>query len=292
VTSAGLYLGEERDACAWTGRFEPPVIASASVDANARAVCSYAGTDPAPSLRHAFLAAVQKLQGTRFPVGDGRNVFMAFDLEEGAEQRSLEHLMQRGPLPPTWRYDDRAEREEIAMKAILGIDLLAWVDPTMRFGIHTLVGALLFGRAGRPGGGGISDTIGAIWLSPSPDWTPLHYAELVLHEHVHQCLFLEDMVHQIFAATLAGLARSDSLVTSAVLRRKRHYDKAFHSAFVAFAIAQLYAALGMRAHSRAHHAPLASTVRELRTKPHLLTAHGRSLLDDLAWRVDRFCSLF
>jgi hypothetical protein len=98
--------------------------------------------------------------------------------------------------------------------------------------------------------------MGAIWLGLDPNDEISDYAALILHEYVHQCLFLEDMVRSIFIGGKTDLAVPDALVTSALRRTPRGYDKSFHSAFVAVTLSRLYAP-----HAIPIHEPMDAPVR-------------------------------
>ena len=89
------------------------------------------------------------------------------------------------------------------------------------------------------------------------------------------------MVNTIFSATVSRMAEEDALVTSTILRRRRGYDKAFHSAFVAAVIMQMYGRLGRSEPARASLQPALLTAAELRERPQFLTPHGIELLNEL-----------
>lgn len=99
--------------------------------------------------------------------------------------------------------------------------------------------------AGRVGysGGTVSNRIGLIWLAPTCDWSVEQWLENLVHEFVHNALFLEDMVHGVLVAGGDRLEAPDALAMSAIRQEKRGYDKSYHSAFVSLAIIELYEGL-------------------------------------------------
>lgn len=268
--------------------FGPSVLGSRHVRDNARAVCDYqeGPATPARGLRARFLAALDGLQRHALPtLGDDPPV-LEFEHATPAAERALRAVMALDQLPADAGYGDD-ERAKITEGVHAGLALLAGFDPDLVAGFHTIVGVLLCARGARPGAGGVSDCIGAIWYGPDPDWDVAHHAEYLLHEYVHQCLFLDDMVRGIFGARLDVLARADSKVISVVTRIPRDYDKAFHSAFVGQAIRELHARLGAADVAAEYAAAVTTTLAGLVARPELLTPYGRGLLAEL---IDRACA--
>lgn len=135
----------------------------------------------------------------------------------------------------------------------------------------------------RPGysGGTVSSRIGLIWLSPDDTWTVDTWLTNLVHEFVHNRLFMEDMVEGIFLAGGARLAESDCLAISAIRRTKRGYDKSYHSAFVAFTLFELERRLGSDTNGESLDA-LTICVDDLTTNTAFLAPRGRLLLIELA----------
>ena len=80
----------------------------------------------------------------------------------------------------------------------------------------------------------------------------------------------------------------NGLVTSAVLKRPRGYDKSFHSAFVSFAILQFYRGLGENPNDAPSIAALQNTLAELIEKKTFLTPNGLAVLDQLTAEIGVF----
>jgi len=66
----------------------------------------------------------------------------------------------------------------------------------------------------------------------NPDVDTNEYVELILHEYMHQCLFLDDLCRRIFSYSMKELENYPT--RSAILNRVRPLDKAYHSVFVAY----------------------------------------------------------
>jgi hypothetical protein len=262
----------------------PSVIQSETVYANAGELCSYA-SEPEPGepgslgFRSAVLRTLNRLQAVPLPFRE-ESFEPVLDFGDHADPALFRELLTVDELPSGWRYEP-GERERIEASVAEALSVLEEVDAAVARSLKTIVGALIFARREHFGGGSVSHLIGTIWLGPSPTWTSLDYAENLLHEYVHQCLFLDEMVNTIFSTTVPRMAEEDALVTSTILRRRRGYDKSFHSAFVAAVIMQLYRRLGREAPEHASLQPARLTAAELRERSQFLTPHGIELLDEL-----------
>jgi hypothetical protein len=183
-------------------------------------------------------------------------------------------------LPLDYVYADN-EHEHLASATQTGLDLLHEVDESLYSAFTTIIGCILFGKCPTLAGGSVSDIIGVIWLNPRRDWRTIDFAENLLHEYVHHCLFLEEMVWTIFSETVPRMHEDDALVTSSILKIKRGYDRSYHSAFVAYAIAHFYLAIDERSKARELLSGALETALELRQKQQFLTEHGRKMLTEL-----------
>lgn len=131
-------------------------------------------------------------------------------------------------------------------------------------------------------GASVSSVIGTIWLAPSPSWTPDTYVEAIVHEFVHNALFLEEAVHTLFTDEVLN---TSTHAGSAILGTRRQYDRAFHSAFVLLAVGRVAEAMGFDSPTLRHLTGLRSTVDGLAQGRDCLTPHGLDLLDELAASV-------
>ena len=189
-------------------------------------------------------------------------------------------LMAVPALPPGWRYshEEAAQAEE---KANAALALIGQADPQLLDAITVLVGTLVFARLDGYDGGSRTNVVGVIWIGLDGSKPVIDFADLIVHEFVHQCIFLDDMVRCVFPAGETELAAPEALVVSALRRTPRGYDKAYHSAFVALTLEAFYAMLGdSRAGSTMeaiHH-----TIEGLRLKAGYLSDHGRQELERLA----------
>jgi hypothetical protein len=273
--------------------FGPSVIQEPKVLENAWAVARFG----APSLpealpedlaetRRGYQSALHSLQVFKFPVSMVSRK-MVFDFGPGAEtEAALTKLIDSDPLPADWRFEDE-DAAEIRATAEGALDEIAALDPGLHRGLLVVVSGFIFAR--RPGleGGSISALTGPIWLDPREGWTSETYVENMVHEYTHQCLFLDEMVNTIFAKfSIPEMSTPEALVTSTILKRKRPYDKAYHSAFVANVLAQLYIFRGREEKASEYLRSTRATTDELLDRPEFVTPNGLASLEALSEEVD------
>ncbi len=128
----------------------------------------------------------------------------------------------------------------------------------------------------------MSSAVGLIWLNPRLDWGAAKTGENIVHEWIHNMLFLADMVDPIFAVDYIGLSDESAHATSAILHRKRPFDRCYHSAAVAAGLVYFHTISGDKDKADALIEPTVKTVRELQGKPDLMTKSGSDLLDQVA----------
>ncbi|MDQ3724897.1 MAG: HEXXH motif-containing putative peptide modification protein [Actinomycetota bacterium] len=274
--------------------FGPSVIQPPCVPANAWAVARFASAslpvDPPDDLlavRRHYLNALNDIQSHRFPKTMTEADFV-LDFGDGPEsEAALKELLDSDPLPPEWRFEP-ADQERIHREASEALDEIAVLDPDLHRNLQTVVAGFIFARRPKLEGGSISALTGPIWLDPADDWTIDTYVENMVHEYVHQCLFLDEMVNTIFAKfSIEEMSTPDALVTSTILKRRRPYDKAYHSAFVAHVIAQFYIVRGLEEKAREYLESTRSTADELLARTDYVTENGLSNLEELSEEVDQ-----
>jgi hypothetical protein len=106
---------------------------------------------------------------------------------------------------------------------------------------NLLITDILVWPSDNAGGGSASNLLGIAWLVPSGNLTSLDLAESIVHEAVHMNLHLADMTFGLYTRAPG----SDFQAHSAVLRRRRPYHHAFHSACVAVAVIYFRLLLGL-----------------------------------------------
>jgi hypothetical protein len=278
-----------------TVAFGPSVIQSPRVPDNAWAVARFRSPslpserpeDPDQIRRH-YLTALNEIQSHHFPAAMSSGA-LRLDFGDGPEtEAALKELLDCDPLPPGWRFaaGEEARLREEAEEALAEI---ARLDPELHRNLNTIVAGFVFARRPKLEGGSISALTGPIWLDPKDEWTIDTYVENMVHEYVHQCLFLDEMVNTVFAKfSIEEMSTPEALVTSTILKRRRPYDKSYHSAFVAFVIAQFYVVRGLEAKAREYLEATRSTADELLERSEFATANGLANLTELSENVDEY----
>ena len=137
-------------------------------------------------------------------------------------------------------YIPKEERYLILDKMNLAYQKLTEYKSSLNEVISQLVGSYLIARYKGFGGASFSDTLGFVWLSPPKFWTEVDFAESILHESVHQGLYLCEMVKGMFNLTFPEMQAEETWAISAVRKTKRPYSLAFHSACVSISIIEFY----------------------------------------------------
>jgi hypothetical protein len=193
---------------------------------------------------------------------------------------TLSTVMGLESVPDGWAYSFE-EQKYHEQKIREGLGIFQSKFPLTYQAFCTLVPFLLIARRDGYGGGGVSNRVGIIWLSPYDSTTSVEHAENLLHEFIHQALFLEDMVNTVFPFNALVMDESSNQALSAVRRTKRGYDKSFHSAFVAYGIVEFYNKLGDFERVAHYLAPLLTCLDELIQHPNMLTENGQRQLNAL-----------
>jgi hypothetical protein len=264
-----------------TAPFKPFVIQSKTVIENIGAVCSqFPHTKADINLRVNFFHSVNNLQKFQVPFDPQRPAPLISFADDAISKTAVCHIIS---VPELIRdnFFSTDVQPQITQKVNNALLLLENVAPDVYHGLTHLVGALVFARDVKQSGGSVSDLIGVIWLGPDNTWEINEYAANILHEYVHQSLFLDEMVNTIFSEPVPRMHEPDALVVSSILRIPRGYDRSYHSAFVAFVLMQLYSRLGLKDLAHQMVPPLVVTVSELLDKQRFLTPHGLDLVLDL-----------
>jgi HEXXH motif-containing protein len=168
--------------------------------------------------------------------------------------------------------------------------LLGAYDSEILQVINDLIAWIIVVRTPGYVGGSFWHALGAIWISPLQDWTALNYAESLLHEGVHQAMFLDDMIHGLFAGPPAALSSDDALVASSIRKMRRPYDYAFHSATVSVALIDFFEHSRLTERAAELCPPLLCTLVELHEKRRFLSPRGHAILEDMIGRTASFSS--
>jgi len=150
--------------------------------------------------------------------------------------------------------------------------------------LHSVIGTIAIQSIPERDGGSISNGIGLIWLSPLKEWDSKYYGEMLVHELVHNCVFLEDMVRGIMPNTeLLGM--EDALSISAIRQTRRPYDKSFHSACVVSGIMYYYTQIGESEKATQFLPSLRNTLEDLRKSYDRLAEQNQYVLSQNGYEI-------
>jgi HEXXH motif-containing protein len=154
-------------------------------------------------------------------------------------------------------------------------------DPTAGRYLSDLVGEIILIQKSGYVSGSFWHLLGAIWISPEPTWTIVDFAETLLHESIHQSLFLADMVCGLFRCSNADLASTEMLVISPIRKVLRPYDAAFHASTVVVTLVDFYEWAGRADRAEDLCGPLLPTLTQLFERRHALTPTGEQILNQM-----------
>ncbi|MCS5698194.1 HEXXH motif-containing putative peptide modification protein [Cyanobium sp. FGCU-52] len=221
-------------------------MSPARVLSNAREVALFGDQGDAPNARTGFMRAINVIQPAErhFQYHEHHaEVYLDFGSNSTDFTSTLASMMGEDNLPVGWQYQSD-ERDAVRSLTLDAFKLFRLLYPDTFTVFTTIIGAFLFGKKEHAFGASVSDIVGAIWMGPNVKWSIAQYTEAIIHEFVHQVLFLEEMVNTIFAEGVPRMSEDDALVTSSILRIPRSYDKSYHSAFVAYVLSEFSQAIG------------------------------------------------
>jgi hypothetical protein len=150
--------------------------------------------------------------------------------------------------------------------------------------INLLVHTVLLAATDRPayGGASLGDLPGVVWIRPDPTWGPEHMAECLLHETVHQAVFLYDLAYNLLEdAAFDTEYRVPSAVRAIYPSGEqllRPFWATFHAALVAAALASFLDAIKQPARAASFRSALRVSIPWLISDQAPVSSAGRSLL--------------
>lgn len=230
---------------AWFGRMCPPVLREAlNLDVAAPRVL----TDPAEALCRAILPRFRNGESNPEPLCTVRA-----DRAQGLVREGLQMLRDWDALV--------TETVCTLLPVVLAVDL----------------------ASRRAGGASLSNLPAVVWIRPGDHWQAEDAAESLLHEAVHQSLFLQDMVYGIFEEkAFVDPPKVPSAVRS-IYPSNQEPIRTFWAAFHALCVAEwLLVWFRERKPSLAEqfNKAIAMSRPHLMAHAHLLTPLGRRLLGD------------
>ncbi len=230
-------------------------------------------------LKEDFFVALNSLQYAQIPNEKGK-IKIQFQNEELCNR-----LIQMGAIPEEATKENnhiytQTKQEEITDNINKALELLRILHPELNRLIKELIGTILCFDVKGFGGGSASGVIGLIWFSPPSNWSIVDYAEALYHEFIHNSIFLEDMINGVLPKQEV-CETEEALTTSAILKRKRPLDRAYHSAGVSIGLMHFYHMMNDNKKADSFLDSLKVTLSELETKKYLLRNRGVQNLDGM-----------
>jgi hypothetical protein len=264
------------------------VLEPATLDANIDELLLHMGLDSgASNRRSAYVQALNRLQPIALPEPPDAGPLpwvLTFTADEPAHEAALRYAVtdDTGSTSDELELLTPAEAADVERHLRNALEILRAYDPSLAEAAVKLNSWFLFAR--KPGviGGSSGGMMGLVWLNPPIEWDDVDHAESLLHETTHQALFLDDLLHKLFARSIASMdSDPDATVTSAIRRTRRRFDLAFHAACVAAELVGLHEHLGLSDRAETHREGALSSIEELEQHLDLFTGHGRSAFEDL-----------
>ncbi|MCY0111581.1 HEXXH motif-containing putative peptide modification protein [Pseudomonas monsensis] len=246
------------------------------IERNQKLILEFVKTTEEKSFEHAIrvIQAIETNPSRSSPL-------LQWDAPENNFAKSLADIMDTVEFPSRWRIEE-ARIPTLTSEFCKAKNLIKNFLPQTSESIDKLIFSYLFANRSGYEGGSVSSRIGMIWLNPTETWSTYLWAENIVHEFIHNALFLEDMIHQVFPFGADIMAEESALRISAIRKTRRGYDKSFHSAFVSLGIINFYQAIGKAERAEKLIVPLVHCVEDLTRNERVLSAHGRALLVELA----------
>jgi hypothetical protein len=224
----------------------------------------------------AYVHTLNALQRYPIPFSEGeRSPCLDFELNDPAVRWLLSELSGDNQV----EVFSAAEQLQIRDKVKAGLQRLRVLDPSAEDAVRFLIPRLVFARHALRAGGSAANAVGMVWLSPLVNASVDDYAEFLWHEATHQALFLAEMIQPLF--TVERRNGPMPQITSAIRRKPRDYDLAFHAACVAASLIELHQALGNQDRVAELRHGLSLTVSELLALQEPLAPAGRAILQEL-----------
>jgi hypothetical protein len=234
----------------------------------------------AAQLRTQYLKALSHLQSWTAIQWEPGDIAITFD-NAGAIGDFIGREAWGRQVPVQDRLFPAARHAELHELIGAGLDSITAVSRDLRELIDLTIGEIFLAQEAGSDGGTMSSAVGLIWLNPRMDWGARKTGENIVHEWIHNMLFLADMVDPIFAVDYTGLSAESAHATSAILHRKRPFDRCYHSAAVAAGLVYFHSISGEPKEADALIEPTMKTVLELQAKPELMTPSGADLLGEV-----------
>lgn len=250
------------------------------IKSNMSLVAEHLGVSDNPSrtLNSRFIEALNVAQSSPIRSADGE-MGLDFNNPELEDFFLRKKIFNLNDLHDGRHLYDVVEQQRIRDRFASALNLISDTAVELRCMIEELIGSVACFKIDDRDGGTVSCCIGLIWLSPREEWDVEYFAEMLVHEFVHNSVFLEDMTRCIMP-NLNLLEREDAHVTSVIRKTRRAFDKAFHSACVAAGLMYFYGLRGKRSTVDSYRESMRLTIKEIMHCDRHFRALGDQILSD------------
>lgn len=249
---------------------------------NTSAVVSYTGRKPnMKTLRRDYFDSLNDIQDYKFYFNrENDEILLLTNIKDPYIQPTFKHFTELPELNHE-NYFSQIEANIINRNIEVSMKKIERYNPGLTASILRLVGSCLLMKQNGITTGSSAISLGVILLNPSVTWQEINYCDAILHESIHQSIYLDDMVNGIYAKSLSDMASVEGFVTSSIRKVKRPYDRSFQSACASAILVDFYSKLGMSKKVDELNEPLRVTLGELRSKNEFLTDLGKHILYEL-----------
>lgn len=184
-------------------------------------------------LKEAYLLFLRDFQSLS-QVSSGAELFL---MDEEQEEKLTAHFRKPSILEDRggeFSVSDRLDpisKKKKKQQVEDALKLIEKLSPDYKDIFDLAIHTLFFRDSEKSIGGSVKSCLGVIWANPSPSWDPIDVAEFLIHELVHNLIFLDEIRYQHYV-DYKELQRPENLVISAILEQERPLDKVLHSAIV------------------------------------------------------------
>jgi HEXXH motif-containing protein len=191
-------------------------------------------------LRRTYMSHMQAKHGYPFPIDRRRaRPFVEWKYAEPSWRRTVTYLTMVDDFSKLGGVS-ADEGKRVASNIRDGLDLLRSYDSDQTESVTRLVGCVFVAPVKALHSVSSGRCLGAIALNPKSSWSTLDYASTLLHEAVHQALYLSNIADRLYSRAISELAKGDAPVTSPIRRVRRPYNLALHAACVLVELLYLY----------------------------------------------------
>lgn len=189
-------------------------------------------------IRNLFFKTSLKIQG--FPI---EIIDLSADSIYLNNYHLFRYLVEYEGIPLRWKEIilDSTESRNIVQKIVDSITLVRqYSEKASNYCWNSnFINAFFINSESKFKSGSSSTSVGLSFYCLDNTWSIEKLAESYLHESVHNALFIEDLVRNVFGKQ-EFLGKENSQVLSPIRKTKRNYDFAFHATCVSIELLKFY----------------------------------------------------